>query len=188
MALTAIGGVPQWRWGSWLEQLPNSSYGAEHTGESGQANVKEAKSIKFWHQIQPIFHRNNISFTSFFLRQLTASDKKEEKREQFCKSLENSTFTMISIHRERMALVYVALTTTYCKTVKQIMPFFKKLLTSFNKFPIQQPARTLTTLLFPSLIRQSPTTTRKNKITIFPMGHVHKETVKICLLLYYIGV
>ncbi len=23
MALTAIGGVPQWRWGSWLEQLPN---------------------------------------------------------------------------------------------------------------------------------------------------------------------
>ncbi len=23
MALTAIGEVPQWRWGSWLEQLPN---------------------------------------------------------------------------------------------------------------------------------------------------------------------
>jgi len=51
-----------------------SSYGAEHTGESGRAYVKEAKSIKLWHQIQPMFHCNNISFTSLFLRQLTESD------------------------------------------------------------------------------------------------------------------
>jgi len=30
--------------------------GAEHTGEGGQAYIKEAHGIQLWHQIQPANH------------------------------------------------------------------------------------------------------------------------------------
>ncbi len=56
MALTAIGEVPQWRWGSWLEQLPNTGNAVNWSKTCRRFRIQIDIKTESQIRIRTIFH------------------------------------------------------------------------------------------------------------------------------------